>query len=218
LDDDGRFGPQELAWEYTAEDKKSFYSSFISGATRLPNGNTIICEGATGRLFEVTREGKTEWEYVNVFGGELTMDGRPNDVEQEARRLMGPKAKRSFVGNYALFRVTKFRSDYPGLAGKQLAPLAEQPIPFGVRVRDALARLKASESEKPSAETEKVAGDSEKPAVETEKAAAETEKSAPATEKSTGDTEKSARATEKPAAETEKSAAQPGAKTSPSGP
>jgi hypothetical protein len=31
---------------------------------RLPNGNTLIAEGAFGRIFEVTMEGETVWEYV----------------------------------------------------------------------------------------------------------------------------------------------------------
>jgi hypothetical protein len=33
----------------------------------LPNGNTLITEGSDGRLFEVTREHKTVWEYVSPF-------------------------------------------------------------------------------------------------------------------------------------------------------
>ncbi len=85
LDDEGRFGPYQLFWEYTAENKKDFYSGFISGARRLRNGNTFICEGATGRLFEVNSAGETLWEHVNPFGGELTMDGHPNDAEQVAQ-------------------------------------------------------------------------------------------------------------------------------------
>jgi hypothetical protein len=32
----------------------SFYSSFISSARRLPNGNTLIDEGMNGRIFQVT--------------------------------------------------------------------------------------------------------------------------------------------------------------------
>jgi hypothetical protein len=31
---------------------------------RLPNGNTLITEGAFGRIFEVTAAGETVWEYV----------------------------------------------------------------------------------------------------------------------------------------------------------
>jgi hypothetical protein len=61
----------EKVWEYTNEtdqranggDRK-FFSWFISSVQRLPNGNTLIMEGADGRAFEVTREGKTVWEYI----------------------------------------------------------------------------------------------------------------------------------------------------------
>jgi hypothetical protein len=64
------FGPAEPVWTYTAAEKGQFFSGHISGAQRLPNGNTLICSGEGGRLFEVTPEGKTVWEYVSTFGGE----------------------------------------------------------------------------------------------------------------------------------------------------
>ena len=57
----------ELVWSYAGP---KFYSSNISGAQRLPNGNTLITEGASGRLFEVTKENKIVWEYIYPeFGG-----------------------------------------------------------------------------------------------------------------------------------------------------
>ena len=57
----------QLVWSYAGP---KFYSSNISGAQRLPNGNTLITEGAGGRLFEVTKEGKIVWEYLYPeFGG-----------------------------------------------------------------------------------------------------------------------------------------------------
>ena len=31
----------------------------------LLNGNTLICEGATGRIFEVTVSGEIAWEYIS---------------------------------------------------------------------------------------------------------------------------------------------------------
>ena len=158
LDDEGRFGPYELAWEYTAENKEDFHSGFISGATRLPNGNTFICEGATGRYFEVNSAGKILWEHVNTFGGELNMEGRPNDVEKEAQLIIeSGEGNQSFVENNALFRATKYRPDYAGLAGRELAPLLEQPVPFAALVEDAVVRLKA-EAAKESA-TERVASE-----------------------------------------------------------
>jgi hypothetical protein len=152
LDDEGRFGPRELTWEYVAENKKDFYSGFISGATRLPNGNTFICEGATGRFFEVNREGEKLWEHVNTFGGELTMEGRPNDAEGEAKRLLDAKEKRPFVENNALFRATKILPSHLPLARVELEPLSEQPIPFADLVSDAVARLKAAAPEQPATE------------------------------------------------------------------
>ncbi|OPY30008.1 MAG: Arylsulfotransferase (ASST) [Methanocella sp. PtaU1.Bin125] len=42
-----------------------FFSFLISGAQRLPNGNTLVCEGIGGRLFEVAPGGEIVWAYVN---------------------------------------------------------------------------------------------------------------------------------------------------------
>ncbi|MFQ5898764.1 MAG: aryl-sulfate sulfotransferase [Candidatus Methylomirabilia bacterium] len=55
----------EIVWEYRDPTPFNFYSPFISGAQRLPNGNTLICEGCFGRIFEVTRERELVWEYVS---------------------------------------------------------------------------------------------------------------------------------------------------------
>jgi hypothetical protein len=54
-----------LVWEYAAE---GFFSHYISCAQRLPNGNTLITEGAKGRLFEVTQQKKVVWEFVAPSG------------------------------------------------------------------------------------------------------------------------------------------------------
>jgi hypothetical protein len=57
----------ELVWSYAAP---RFFSTNISGAQRLPNGNTLITEGAGGRVFEVTSDGTIVWEYMNpLFAG-----------------------------------------------------------------------------------------------------------------------------------------------------
>ena len=57
----------EIHWEYQGMPAISFYSYNISSAERQPNGNTLICEGAPGRLFEVTPRGEVVWEYINPF-------------------------------------------------------------------------------------------------------------------------------------------------------
>ncbi len=41
---------------------------------RLPNGNTLICEGAPGRIFEVTSGKEMVWEYINPFMVEKAAD------------------------------------------------------------------------------------------------------------------------------------------------
>lgn len=57
----------ELVWSYAAP---RFFSTNISGAQRLANGNTLITEGAGGRVFEVTSDGAIVWEYMNpLFAG-----------------------------------------------------------------------------------------------------------------------------------------------------
>ncbi|OLO05824.1 ArsR family transcriptional regulator [Salinicola socius] len=63
----------KIVWQYTGNmsgrSPYTFYSSFISSARRLPNGNTLIDEGQNGRLFQVTPEGDIVWEYVSPFFG-----------------------------------------------------------------------------------------------------------------------------------------------------
>jgi hypothetical protein len=51
----------ELVWSYAAG---TFFATNISGAQRLPNGNTMITEGPGGRVFEVTTDGEIVWEYI----------------------------------------------------------------------------------------------------------------------------------------------------------
>ena len=122
VDGDGRyvvpatqpFGPTEPVWSYQAPDATSFYSSFISGAHRLPNGNTFGCEGDDGRFFEVTPEGDIVWEYWSPYSGNVKMaDGStPHPVDEFT---------------YASFRATKILPDDPALAGRDLSPLDPQP-------------------------------------------------------------------------------------------
>ena len=64
----------EIVWECTGEPTGSgggfnfngnyFFSPLTSDAQRLPNGNTMICEGCSAIIREYTREQKLVWEYV----------------------------------------------------------------------------------------------------------------------------------------------------------
>ncbi len=62
------FGPASQEWIYQAPTPTDFYSQNISGAQRLSNGNTLICSGANGYIFEVTHDGIIVWTYQNTDG------------------------------------------------------------------------------------------------------------------------------------------------------
>ena len=101
--DEGQaFGPAAPAWSYS--DKPAFFSGFISGAQRLPNGNTLICEGAKGRIFEVTADGRVVWDFWNPLGGEAP-----------------PSPQGGKAPPKALFRATRIAADHPGVKSR-LAP------------------------------------------------------------------------------------------------
>ena len=53
LDSNGVYGPDSLSWQYTATPQGDFFASSISGAHRLGNGNTLICDGPQGHYFEI---------------------------------------------------------------------------------------------------------------------------------------------------------------------
>ena len=55
----------EIVWEYQDAPLYAFFSPYISGARRLAGGNTLITEGFSGRMFQVTPEGEVVWEYVS---------------------------------------------------------------------------------------------------------------------------------------------------------
>jgi len=57
------FGPDGFVWSYESPAPNEFYSFFISGAQRLPNGNTLICSGAQAQVFEVSPEQEVLWRY-----------------------------------------------------------------------------------------------------------------------------------------------------------
>ena len=58
----------EIRWSYIAARKNEFSSPIAGSCQRLPNGNTLITESTNGRVFEVTREGQTVWEFLSPIG------------------------------------------------------------------------------------------------------------------------------------------------------
>lgn len=69
----------EVVWQYKAKDNpQAFFSPHIGGCQRLASGNTLVCEGAKGCVFEVTPDGDVVWEYVTPFFNELPGFGKVN--------------------------------------------------------------------------------------------------------------------------------------------
>jgi len=72
---------KEIVWQYTGENSGrptwTFFTSFVSNAQRLPNGNTLIDEGMNGRIFQITPDGTIVWEYVTPYVSKGSMDGMP---------------------------------------------------------------------------------------------------------------------------------------------
>jgi hypothetical protein len=86
----------EVVWQFVGTPQASFFSGNISGAQRLPNGNTLVCEGACGRFFEVTLHGDSVWEYVNPYAFPHREDTRAT----------------------AVFRAHRYAADSPELRGR----------------------------------------------------------------------------------------------------
>jgi hypothetical protein len=54
-----------VVWGYRDQVPMTFFSPYISGTRRLPNGNTLVTEGNFGRMFQVTPDHDVVWEYIN---------------------------------------------------------------------------------------------------------------------------------------------------------
>jgi hypothetical protein len=117
---------RQIVWRFKADLPNSFFSTYISGVQRLPNGNTLVCSGAHGHFFEVTTDGEVVWEYISPVGDRFganygihtlmtdEVDARANDT----------------------FRCVRYAPEYAGLAGRDLAPMGkitelytQEPVP-----------------------------------------------------------------------------------------
>lgn len=53
---------------YAGGDGQPFYTAIMGRSQWLPNGNLLISESMKGRAFEIDRDGRVVWEYVNLVG------------------------------------------------------------------------------------------------------------------------------------------------------
>ena len=106
------YNPTSLTWSFTSNPVENFYSMNISGAQRLPNGNTLICDGNYGIFCEVTNSSDTVWLYVNP----VDSDGPMTQGETIENASMG-------VGTVnQVFRCMRYGNNYPAFTGRMLTP------------------------------------------------------------------------------------------------
>ena len=106
---DTAYGPLNADYIYSdlSETPSPFYSSIVSSAQRLPNGNILICEGRFGEVFEIDQDENIVWEYVNP------VDNITGDISSQGD---DPPATN------ILFRAIKYAPDFPAFTGRDLTP------------------------------------------------------------------------------------------------
>lgn len=92
--------PLDFDWTYNLP----LFVDFISGANRLPNGNTLVCSGPDGRIFELDSLDNIVWEYINPAGN------------------MGTASQGDVPTGNMLFRAYRYGTDYPAFDNQTLTP------------------------------------------------------------------------------------------------
>lgn len=130
-----------VVWGYEEDPPVFLYSCFLGSAQRLPNDNTLICEGTTGRFLEVNKKGSMGWEYVNPDYNDSPVWGRNRYVHGARRYGLDYAGLRAF---YGLDREWKMWDELPSSrpdgvcdagAAAQQAPAEPQSMEDLVRSR-----------------------------------------------------------------------------------
>jgi hypothetical protein len=107
------YGPANFAWSYSMTTPDTVFAHDISGAQRLPNGNTLIDAGPFGAFYEVTAAGDLVWKYINPtdnVGPLVQGDTIPNNPDRPEEKLN------------SVFRIYRYAPDYAGFNGHVLVP------------------------------------------------------------------------------------------------
>lgn len=98
----------ERVWPHATAASEPLFAGFISGARRLPNGNTLVTDGPVGRVFEVTPGGTVVWEYRNDhFAPAPTVTFQGFEIRPDR-----------------LFKVDRYEPAHPAFDGRSLPPAA----------------------------------------------------------------------------------------------
>ncbi len=155
VDEDGNYtgslpwGPSSLTWTYTAPNPSDFFVSYICGAQRMPNGNTLICNAPVGEFFEVTSEGDLVWRYINpvtnsgpVWQGDSIYQNSVFKIRRYAPDFQGFDGKVLKPGKHVELLVD---DTVPGIVSPESAPLAEFKLYAGLVKHNALIHYQLGE-------------------------------------------------------------------------
>lgn len=101
------FGPTESVWQYAGQPGEVFYAQNISGWSRQPNGNAVVCLGPVGTFLEVTMQGDLVWKYVSPVG------------------LNGIVTQGQIPMNSNVYKISRIPLDHSALAGRTLVPMGK---------------------------------------------------------------------------------------------
>jgi hypothetical protein len=99
--DDGTFAARRRR-VYPKRGSERFFAAIISGAQRLPNGNTLMADGPHGRIVEVNERGAVVWEFENPH----------YTVRSNTPRMSGAGEP---IDPWWTFRALRYAPSYPGL-------------------------------------------------------------------------------------------------------
>ena len=120
---DAAYPPANPAWTYAAQTPADFYAPYVSGAQRLPNGNTLITDGTAGTIFQATPDGKIAWKYKVPWHYHISL--WQNHESAPARLTHGTPDKLAPVIKNRIYRAYWHPPDHPALQALDLAPVGE---------------------------------------------------------------------------------------------
>ncbi len=110
IDEKGIFLAPTNVWSYAAPNPEDFFSHNISGAQRMPNGNTLICSGGNGHFFEVDSNKTVVWQYINP----VTKSGILTQGEEAGGGTLNKDNN--------VFRCARYTPDYSAFTDRDMTP------------------------------------------------------------------------------------------------
>lgn len=106
----GTWGPNASSWSWGLG--QNMYAQSISGAERLPNGNTLITFGTKGTLYEVDLDGQIVWEYISPITNQGTL----------TQGEVIPDGNNAGTTANAIFKVRRYAGDFVAFSDKDMSP------------------------------------------------------------------------------------------------